>query len=275
MTETNSSMPTDNKPLKPLPVYSYPKIIFFYPLAIAAVICGFLSLGSWKNQTPRHDKAPLLEQIKTQEVPMVDAENDNVPDFTESNQKPERTHFNLGEYAAAFFLLIFFLNMLVISFDFPGMKALATLLIILVFFLVCHLLGSAYQLPILSWINFVIHWVLLGIDISARFYFLIAAVVVIMIIIAIVHQRGFDKWIIEPTRLTHVKGIMREYTEYPVIDLQVDKKIDDVFELCLLGAGTLVFRPNVNTAPIYLENVPFISHKEKKIKALTRNRMGK
>ena len=68
---------------------------------------------------------------------------------------------------------------------------------------------------------------------------------------------------------------MKEYTEYPVIDLQVDKKIDDVFELLLLRAGTLVFRPNVNTAPIYLENVPCINSLEKKIKALTRNRLGK
>lgn len=272
MTETNSSMPTDNKPLKPLKVYSYPKIIFFYPLAIAAVICGILSLGAFKNTQLRGEKVINTEQVEVMETQTPET-SETTPELP--TPEPKRTHFTLGEYAAVLFLLVFFLNMLIISFDFPGMKALATILIIALAFLLASWLGMRYNIHILQTLNFWIHNAIFGIAISSRFYFCIAAVVIIMIIIAVIHQRGFDKWIIEPTRLTHVKGIMREYTEYPVIDLQVDKKIDDVFELCLLGAGTLVFRPNVNTAPIYLENVPCISKKEKQIKALTRNRLGK
>lgn len=272
MTETNSSMPTDNKPLKPLKVVSYPKIIFFYPLAVVAIICGCLSSDFLKEKTPRETAEQVATQVETIETETQEA-TETVPDVP--NQPPVRRHFNLGEYAALVFLLVFFLNMLIISFDFPGMKAFATILVIVLAFLFFSWLGMRTNIHVLRDLNFIIHKTMIGINISARFYFLIAGVIALMIFIAVVHQRCFDRWIIEPTRLTHVKGIMKEYTEYPVIDLQVDKKIDDVFELVLLGAGTLVFRPNVNTAPIYLENVPFITHLEKKIKALTRNRLGK
>jgi hypothetical protein len=272
MTETNSSMPTDNKPLKPLKVYSYPKIIFFYPLVIVSIICGILSSAKLKDWEPRHNVDKPATQVETidAETPEVSETEPGVP-----NQAPVRKHFNLAEYAVVLFLLVFFLNMLIISFDFPGMKALATILIIALFFVVSSWLAAKYQLPILETLNRWIHQGMFDIHVSSKFYFYIAGVVALMIFIAIIHQRCFDQWIIEPTRLTHVKGIMKEYTEYPVIDLQVDKKIDDVFELLLLRAGTLVFRPNVNTAPIYLENVPCITTLEKKIKALTRNRLGK
>lgn len=272
MTETNSSMPTDNKPLKPLKVVSYPKIIFFYPLAVVAIICGILSSGSLKTFEPRHNVDKPATQVET-----IDAETPEVSETAPEvpNQAPVRQHFNLAEYAALLFLVIFLLNMLIISFDFPGMKAFATILVIVLFFLGASWFAAKYQYSLLSHLNNIIHTVMFGINVSARFYFLIAGVIALMIFIAVIHQRCFDRWIIEPTRLTHVKGIMKEYTEYPVIDLQVDKKIDDVFELLLLRAGTLVFRPNVNTAPIYLENVPCINSLEKKIKALTRNRLGK
>jgi len=61
-----------------------------------------------------------------------------------------------------------------------------------------------------------------------------------------------------------------EFTEYPVVDLQMDKEIDDIFEYALLFSGTLTFRPNPTTPPIRLENIPFIKYKERKIRSIIR-----
>ncbi|MCH9656654.1 MAG: hypothetical protein K0U89_22650, partial [Planctomycetes bacterium] len=48
-------------------------------------------------------------------------------------------------------------------------------------------------------------------------------------------------------------------------NLKIDKEISDIFEYVLLRSGRLVLHPRNEPRAIVLDNVPFISRKEKQI----------
>jgi len=171
---------------------------------------------------------------------------------------------SVSTIAGSIFMIVFLINILVISFDFPGLKALALgltgicvilLLLYLEWFpLVGKFLGQVSKTLHASW----------------GFYALISGIIFIMMFFGVVYNRLFNQWIVEANRLLHRHGFFGEFTEYPVVDLQMDKEIDDIFEYALLFSGTLTFRPNPTTPPIRLENIPFIKYKERKIRSIIR-----
>ena len=170
--------------------------------------------------------------------------------------------------AGSLFIVAFLINVLVIAFDFPGVKALALFLGIIVVVLGVLYLDVQYNiLPGVQKIFRTLHESLYA---STAFYLLISGILFIMVFGGILVNWLWNRWTVEPNRLLHKHGLLGELTEFPVIDLQMDKDIDDVFEYLLLRSGTLTFRPNPSTAPIRLENVPRITSKEKKIQYITR-----
>lgn len=168
--------------------------------------------------------------------------------------------------AGTLFILMFLLNILVISFDFPGVKALALALgLIAVVFGV--ILFNIQVYPILGPLKTITERLAKLLHASAAFYFVISAILFCMIMGGILGNILWNRWTIEPNRLKHKDGLF-SFREYPVIDLQVDKEVEDIFEYILLGSGTLTFRiPNNN---FRLENVPRISSAERKIQYIVR-----
>jgi hypothetical protein len=78
----------------------------------------------------------------------------------------------------------------------------------------------------------------------------------------------FDYWEVRPNELLHHHGLLSDLKRYAAPNLRVDKEINDVFEYLLLGSGRLILQPSSERRAIILENVPFISQKEKDITAM-------
>lgn len=208
----------------------YPKIVFFYPLMCVSIVCGLLQFFAQRAHGPTAN----------------------------------------SHIAGSIFIIVFFVNILVISFDFPGVKALALVLgVTAVVFLILYI-DKALEVNILKGINALLNEIHKGLNASMTFYFLVASILFMMVFGGILVNWLWNRWTVEPNRLLHKHGLFGELTEYPVIDLQLDKRIDDVFEYVLLRSGTLIFRPNPTTNPIRLENVPRINSKERKIQKIIR-----
>ena len=63
----------------------------------------------------------------------------------------------------------------------------------------------------------------------------------------------------------HHHGILSDLKRYPAPNLRVDKEINDVFEYMLLGAGRLILHPTTEKRAIVLDNILFVSEKEKNL----------
>lgn len=169
--------------------------------------------------------------------------------------------------AGTLFIVVFLVNILIISFDFPGVKAmaLAALLVALAF----GLLWADGKWQILGPLSQFTKNLFENVRASTMFYCMVSAILTLMILMGILANYLWNRWVIENDRIYHKHGLFGDVREYPVIDLQVEKSIDDVFEYALLLSGTLTFSiPNAPT--IRLENVPFINRIEKKIQNIVR-----
>lgn len=168
--------------------------------------------------------------------------------------------------AGTLFIIVFLVNIMVISFDFAGVKALA-----LTCFLIAALFGLLY-FEILDNITDISKQLFQNVHASQMLYFMISAILFTMISGGILINLLWNRWTIEPQRLVHKHGLLGDVKEFPVVDLQVHKQIDDVFEYLLLLSGTLTFQPGPSIPTIRLENVPFINRAEKKIQNIIRSK---
>ena len=162
---------------------------------------------------------------------------------------------------ALIFLVIFSLNLIVLSFDFPRGTSLT-----LFFFCVAVGIGlyTLFRLnpELLPAATRIVRS--LQPAANATFYFLIAGVLgLIFIGVAIVVQ--FDYWEVRPNELLHHHGILSDLGRYSAPNLRIDKEITDVFEYLLARAGRLILHPSNERRAIVLENVFFINRKEEQI----------
>ncbi len=170
--------------------------------------------------------------------------------------------------AGALFIVVFLINVMVISFDFTGVKALA-----MAFSIIAMGFGVLYLntiMPILDPVKEIAQTLFRNVHASESLYFMVGAILFLMIGSGILSNLLWNRWTIEPTRLIHKHSLLGDSREYPVIDLQVEKCIDDVFEYLLLLSGTLTFQPGPSVPTIRLENVPFINRAEKKVRDIVR-----
>ena len=75
----------------------------------------------------------------------------------------------------------------------------------------------------------------------------------------------FDYWEVRPNELLHHHGFLSDLERFAAPNLRIDKEINDLFEYVLLRSGRLILHPSQERRAIVLENVFFISHKEKEI----------
>lgn len=275
-TQVSSTEASSTKAAQRCRVIPYPKVVFFYPLMFTAIICSFFQYFYPSKiimpTTPQPTTAADTnkdEPVEKEKYVITILKTDT-PEAAKSSIKTSEGDVpifrveGINTIAGSVFILVFLLNILVISFDFPGLKALVLALVILLVVVLLwklELLGPiGKQLSLLSGTLYA-SWV---------FYAMIAGIIAIMIFSGIFYNRMFNQWIVESNRLLHRHGFLGDFTEYPVVDLQLDKDIDDVLEHVLLFSGTLTFRPNPTTPPIRLENVPGINGKERKIRNLIR-----
>ncbi len=237
-------------------IFMWPKVIFLYPTAIVSLICA---LGMQINHNRTHDIThPIKEAVETR----YRIQDDVLSDQAATSDKVERfrTPQNL---LAMLFLSMFAFNLLVMALDFPRFSLVAVILAILFGLFFVLWLGSYFQLDLLK----PIHMIFRSIYAVADKGFYIMVFVTLMAVFFVIYiTRWLDYWEILPNEILHHHGPLSDLERYPTMNLKFDKEIPDVLEWALLGAGRLVLHvPNVNKA-LVLDNVLFISAKEKALK---------
>jgi hypothetical protein len=240
-------------------IFMWPKVIFLYPTAIVALICA---LGMSIIHDHTHDPTkPLRTAVHEKYFSKADGAAVDQPG---TSDKVERflTPQNL---LAMLFLSMFAFNLLVMALDFPRFSLVAVILAILFGLFFILWLGSAFQLDLLK----PIHWIFSGIYAVANKGFYIMVFVTLMLVFAVIYiTRWLDYWEVLPNEILHHHGPLSDLERYPTMNLKFDKEIPDVLEWALLGAGRLVLHiPNVSKA-LVLDNVLFISAKEKALKSV-------
>jgi len=204
----------------------YPKIIFFYPSFLAAIV-----LGIWMAVTDHFS---------------VSADDDFAVAMT------------------WIFLGILAVNLAIITFDFPRATSLTMFFLIAALVLGAVLLFTFYPdlLPKVAEV------VLRLRPVANATFFIVFSVIMALIYIVVMISVRFDYWEVRPNELLHHHGILSDLKRYSAPNLRVDKEINDVFEYLLLRSGRLILQPSSERRAITLENVPFISQKEKAITAM-------
>ena len=202
----------NDKPTKPITeIYlrSYPKIIFFWPLALVSFVL-------W-----------LLQML----VPTPVAWYGN------------------------FWLIVFFVNMFIVAFDFSSTKFFVLILVvvivvILVVFLVPGLFEDLGGEPFNP-------------RLTAEFYLVVTLIMALILGLVVLGSR-FDYWKIERNEIYHKSGIFSSAERIPTKSLRILKEIPDVFEFFILRAGSITLMPGHGDV-IPLPTVLNINKKQKQI----------
>lgn len=160
-------------------------------------------------------------------------------------------------------ILVFFLNLISVAFDISSTKFFVIILVIVIFVVLSiflslpSVLNEFYQKVVLVEFN---------IGMSEDFYFVMTLVLGISLLIALIAPR-FNYWKLERNELYHKRGIFVEASRYPTKGLRLRKKIPDVLEFFLLGAGSLTLILG-NDETEHLNTIPRINSKENRIDSL-------
>ena len=170
---------------------------------------------------------------------------------------------NLGagpnEILGYIWFVVFFLNLFVISFDFPFSKFLILVLaVVITLLIIIFLVIPVVPLPTP---------IVLNLGSSAEFYAVITLVLFI-ILGFIVLSTHFNYYVVEKNEIFHVVGVFSNTAErYPIRGLRFRHIISDVFEYILLGAGSITLVPK-DSEPIHLNTVIRVTKKVRKMDEL-------
>ena len=161
------------------------------------------------------------------------------------------------------FLGVWAMNLVVLAFDFPRATSLSLLFLFIMAVMGCVLLCVLKPgvLPYVAEKLRAFHPLA-----NASFYWAFSISLGLATLGAIIVAR-FDCWEARPNELLHHQGLWGDLDRFPAPGVRIDKEITDVFEYLLLQSGRLVLHISNERRVVVLDNVPFITRKEK---ALTR-----
>ena len=161
------------------------------------------------------------------------------------------------------FLGVWTMNLVVLAFDFPRTSSLS-----LVFLVIAVVMGlvllSVLKPDVLPYVAAKLR----GFHplANASFYWAFSISLGLATLGAIIVAR-FDCWEARPNELLHHQGLWSDLDRFSAPGVRIDKEITDVFEYLLLQSGRITLHISGERRAVVLDNVPFISRKEK---ALTR-----
>jgi len=131
--------------------------------------------------------------------------------------------------------LVFFINLLTISFDFSSIKLfIITLIIVIVILLLVFLVLPATMAMIMEGFqNFEFN-----IGMTVEFYMVMSIILGVVLIFVFIGVR-FDYWRLERNEIYHRTGIFLKAERFPTQGITIKKKIPDLIEFILLRAGSL------------------------------------
>ena len=159
------------------------------------------------------------------------------------------------------FLVVMMANMFILVFDFPRATSL-TLIFIAISFAMGLWMLSIVKPSLLPTIG---GWISSLRPVANTAFFGCITLAMFLMYIAIFIKVRFDYWELSSNELLHHHGFLSDLKRYPAPNLRVDKEINDVFEFMLLGAGRLILHPSTEKRAIVLDNVLFVSDKEREL----------
>ena len=159
------------------------------------------------------------------------------------------------------FLGIMAVNTFIIVFDFPRATSLTLFFIISTIALGAWVLFSVNP-NILPSIEKLV--MALRPEANSAFFGCISVAMILMYIAVFISTK-FNYWELSNNELMHHHGFLSDLKRYPAPNLRVDKEVNDVFEYMLLGAGRLILHPTTETRAIVLDNILFVSNKEREL----------
>ncbi|WP_417390866.1 hypothetical protein [Gimesia sp.] len=204
---------------------SYPKIVFLYPTLLVSIAAAIFMTFAGES----------------------------------AHLGGEKEH--MAEVMALIFLGVFGFNLTVLAFDFPRTTSLT------LFFLAAALFMGAWMIlrfnpdivpPLTNLLKGLRPWA------NSQMYWLFSGILGLIFICVGIYVR-FDYWEVKGNELLHHHGFLSDLERFSAPNLKIDKEISDIFEYLLLRSGRLVLHPRNEPRAIVLENVPFISSKEKQI----------
>ena len=257
---TSSSAPVSAGAVRPpgIRIFMWPKVVFLYPTALVALFCA-LGMASIHDRT--HDPRKPIKTAVDQKY--LAPGHETLPDEPASSMSKVDRFGTPQNLMAMLFLGMFAFNLIVMALDFPRFSLVAVILGILfsLFFLLW--IGSYFELDLMK----PIHWIFSEIyAVANKGFYLMVFFTLLFVFLIIYITRWLDYWEILPNEILHHHGPLSDLERYPTMNLKFDKEIPDVLEYALLGSGRLVLHvPNVAKS-LVLDNVIFISHKEKALK---------
>jgi NADH:ubiquinone oxidoreductase subunit 3 (subunit A) len=257
---TGTDSPSSNPAGRGVRIFTYPKIIFLVPTLIAALACGIgmMVIGDRTDDPTRVMAAPAAAPSAAAPAGTATATEAATPPA-----RPVRRFSSTQNFLAMIFLLVFGLNLLIMSLDFPRFTVVALVLF-------CATLGF-----FILWLN--VYFELLPPIVAvleqifavanAGFYFLIATAILVNFLV-IWGTRYLDYWEVLPNEILHNHGPFSDLERYPTFQLKFDKEIPDILEYALLRSGRLVLHIPGQSRAIVLDNVLWINSKEDELKKL-------
>lgn len=157
------------------------------------------------------------------------------------------------------FMVVFLLNLIIFSFDFPRTRGLVILFggVALVLFLVhFEIIGPLADL-FRSLQPFA----------DVQFYTSLALFMAVVAGCVFFHTR-FNYYEIEGNSILHYTGFLGKSRRYPTPNLRRQMEITDVFEFLLLRSGKYIFYPAQEQEALVLEVVPNILRKDREIEMM-------
>lgn len=238
---------------------SYPKIVFLWPSFVAALVAGiFMTFAG----VPDPDAEQAARRAAAAEAAETADEGAEEAAEAETKPAPAKQAGMPGQAIVGWlFLVVLSVNLVVLSFDFPRATSLIIFFVIVAIALGLWLVGVKFPdvLPAVG--NFFAHIQPIA---NATFYWFFVTVMGIIYLGVWINTR-FDYWEVRPNELLHHHGMLSDLERISAPHMRIDKEINDIFEYLLLGSGRLILTSASEQRAIVLENVPWISRKEKAI----------
>lgn len=256
-------------------IWAWPKSIVFWPTCVAALIFGFLSMGS----RPHIQYSRIEQAVKPYATKAVAqwGEQEKAPDavkksFDEVGDAVKRLDLKRAKWLGIVFLAIFAFNLIAFSFDIE-VRGLAIVILAACVIVFASIVFSA-NFNILGFLRDFVNSVMPMA--SAAFYFLIGGLTLAILLVAMVSSY-LHRVVVTSNQVRVRTGLLEAEKRYSTQRLTYTKQITDLMEHWFLffgmfskrcGCGRLIFNHPQLNEPIILENVIGVEAKAEKLDRL-------
>lgn len=225
----------------------WPKVIFLYPTLLMALGCWLYTMVAGDGFGPAEGATGDAVMPEPGAPPESSGEGSTAG----------------GSNVGNVFMVVFFMNLLVFSFDFSRIKSITILIALAA-------LGFGLAWADDKWAvagNIMGVLSLIDIQMNSQFYGWTAAFLFVCLLLVLINTR-FNYYEINHREILHHHGYLGDITRVPTQGLRFNKEIYDLMEFVLLRSGRLIFVTPTSHEAIVIDNVPNVNKVEDQIKNL-------